>query len=89
MSKMEFLDPLEAEKFKKQKCVQFCRTPCILNIVGEKFQSMNINIHFVTQYQVRSSMKYKGRWTVPPFKMHPGGTVPLFKMYRRGTLDSL
>ena len=20
---------LEAEKFKKQKCVQFCRTPCI------------------------------------------------------------
>ena len=30
MSKMEFLDPLEAEKFKKQKCVQFCRTPCSL-----------------------------------------------------------
>ena len=25
---MEFLDPLEAEKFKKQKCVQFCGTPC-------------------------------------------------------------
>ena len=32
MSKMEFLDPLEAEKFKKQKCVQFCRTPCILYV---------------------------------------------------------
>ena len=26
---MEFLDPLEAEKFKNQKCVQFYRTPCI------------------------------------------------------------
>ena len=25
-----FLDPLEAEKFKKQKCLQFCRTPCSL-----------------------------------------------------------
>ena len=29
MLKMEFLDPLEAEKFKKQKCVQFCGTPCM------------------------------------------------------------
>ena len=28
MSKTEFLDPLEAEKLKKLKCVQFCRTPC-------------------------------------------------------------
>ena len=28
MSKMEFLDPLEAEKFTKQKCIQFCWTPC-------------------------------------------------------------
>ena len=26
MSKMEFLDPKETEKFKKQKRVQFCRT---------------------------------------------------------------
>ena len=25
---MKFLDPLEAEKFKKQNCVQFCWTPC-------------------------------------------------------------
>ena len=25
---MEFLDALEAEKFKKQKCIQFCWTPC-------------------------------------------------------------
>ena len=23
---MEFLDPMEAEKFKKQKCIQFCWT---------------------------------------------------------------
>ena len=29
MSKMEFLDALKAEKFKKQKCKQFCWTPCI------------------------------------------------------------
>ena len=36
MSKMEFLDPLEAEKLKKQKCVQFCGTPCI------KSQSQNL-----------------------------------------------
>ena len=28
MLKMEFLDPLIAEKFKKQKCIQFCWTPC-------------------------------------------------------------
>ena len=31
MSKMEFLDPLEAEKFTKQKCIQFCLTPCRTN----------------------------------------------------------
>ena len=28
-SKTEFLDILEAAKFKKQKCVQFCGMPCI------------------------------------------------------------
>ena len=28
MSNKKFLDPLEAEKFKKQKCVQFCGAPC-------------------------------------------------------------
>ena len=32
MSKMEFLDALEAEKFKKQKCIQFCWTPCITHL---------------------------------------------------------
>ena len=30
MSKIEFLYPQEAEKFKKQKCLQFCWTPCRL-----------------------------------------------------------
>ena len=29
MSKIEFLDPKEAEKFKKQKWNVFCWTPCI------------------------------------------------------------
>ena len=34
MSKTEFIDPLEAEKFKKQKCVQFSGTPCrMVNIL--------------------------------------------------------
>ena len=28
MSNMEFLDPQEAEKFKKQKCLMFSGTPC-------------------------------------------------------------
>ena len=32
MSKMEFLGPFKAEKFEKQKWVQFCRTPCIMQI---------------------------------------------------------
>ena len=32
MSKMEFLGPFKAEKFKKQKWVQFCRTPCIMQM---------------------------------------------------------
>ena len=32
MSKMKFLDPQEAEKFKKQKWKQFCWTPCKLQI---------------------------------------------------------
>ena len=32
MSKMEFLDPLEAKKFTKQKCIQFCWTPFKLAI---------------------------------------------------------
>ena len=30
MSKMEFQNPKEAEKLKKQKWTVFCRTPCIL-----------------------------------------------------------
>ena len=34
MSKMEFLDPKETEKFKKQKRVQFCRTPCTMITTG-------------------------------------------------------
>ena len=42
MSKTEFLDPLEAKKFKKQKCVQFCRTPCInRNMRSETIPSLN------------------------------------------------
>ena len=36
MSKTEFLDPLEAEKFNKQKCVQFCGTPCIIDKESDK-----------------------------------------------------
>ena len=36
MSKTEFLDPLEAEKFKKQKCVQFCGTPCICDVMNTR-----------------------------------------------------
>ena len=28
MSNMEFLDTQEAEKFKKQKWIQYCGTPC-------------------------------------------------------------
>ena len=40
MSKMEFLDPKETEKFKKQKRVQFCRTPCIY-VVLTAFRCLN------------------------------------------------
>ena len=32
MAKIEFLDPEEAEKFKKQKWNVFCWTPCIISI---------------------------------------------------------
>ena len=32
MSKMEYLDTLEAEKFKKLKCIQFCWTPCRIRL---------------------------------------------------------
>ena len=28
MSKMKFLGLQEADKFKKQKCIQYCGTPC-------------------------------------------------------------
>ena len=37
MSKMEFVNPFKAEKFKKQKCVQFCGTPCIF--IMEPYQA--------------------------------------------------
>ena len=30
MSKMAFLEPKEAEKFEKQKWIQYCGTPCTL-----------------------------------------------------------
>ena len=31
MSKMELLGALEAEKFTKQKCKQYCGTPCTID----------------------------------------------------------
>ena len=37
MSNMEFLDTLEAEKFKKQKWLMFCGTPCKPTFFGSKF----------------------------------------------------
>ena len=33
MSKMEYLEPLEAEKFKKQKWKQIWWTPCIMTLL--------------------------------------------------------
>ena len=40
MSKIEFLDPYEAEKFKKQKCDVFCWTPC--NIFATLYRTKTI-----------------------------------------------
>ena len=34
MSNMEFLDPQEAEKFKKPKGIEYGRTPCMLTFVN-------------------------------------------------------
>ena len=34
MSKMEFLDALEAKKLTKQKWEQYCGTPCMLPFLG-------------------------------------------------------
>ena len=36
MTKIEFLDPKETEKFKKQKRVQFCRTPCSIRMFKKR-----------------------------------------------------
>ena len=36
MSKMEFLDPSEANKFKKQMCIQYYRTPVWFKISYKK-----------------------------------------------------
>ena len=59
MSKMEFLDPKEAEKFKKQKWKQFCWTPCIYQSMfhGVGFSEVHrVQFGFVGQYLVADAV---------------------------------
>ena len=37
---MEFLDPQEAEKFKIQKCIQYCGTPCRIGNSPESVEDL-------------------------------------------------
>ena len=61
MSKTEFLDPLETEKFKKQKCVQFCRTPCTIEGL---FCKGTIIFHFF-QRMIGWKMSSQSAWMLP------------------------
>ena len=56
MSKMEFLRQYEAEKFKKQKCIQHCGTPCTY-IKKEKvgYQTRNNPFYFATDVKIHVS----------------------------------
>ena len=49
---MDFQDALEAEKFKKQKCIQFCWTPCKLNDL-EKEKSSKLKM----TYKLKMTLK--------------------------------
>ena len=52
MLKMEFLDPLIAEKFKKQKCIQFCWTPCSILPERENIPRKNHSCLTVFRLQI-------------------------------------
>ena len=56
MSKTEFLEPLEAEKLKKQKCVQFCGTPCNMSMLCNMRRRCVVNVRN-TDLRLKESYK--------------------------------
>ena len=68
MSKMEVLDPLEAKKFKKQKCIHFCRSPCIYDrliwskcyqVRGETFHTLETWLQLRWKWRFSSFYKWE------------------------------
>ena len=63
MSKMKFLRPYKAQKFEKQKCIQFWWTPCS-NMGAETFPSFIFN----DKVGLKFWKKYGGGMIGPPMK---------------------
>ena len=68
MSKMKFLDPLEAEKLKKQKWIQYCGTPNYRPASG-----LQIQVYLLRSQEIEYALY------VPLFNF---GGLPKFKMFK-------
>ena len=60
VSNMEFLDPKEAKKFKKEKWIQYCGTPCsYLFFINQKYSEIIRSYVLLKSYQSEKRVTLK------------------------------